>query len=143
VATPAASASLTSGAPLLQVQDLVVRFPGRRGTSVTVIDGVSFDLAPGETLSLVGESGSGKTTIGRAILGLGGSGPQVIEGFHGVPYDTMQDDPATATDEAHMFEPHYDRHVWLYRENPNGVFKPFNPAVSCAHHVMETASAAP
>jgi ABC-type glutathione transport system ATPase component len=70
VATPAASASLTSGAPLLQVQDLVVRFPGRRGTSVTVIDGVSFDLAPGETLSLVGESGSGKTTIGRAILGL-------------------------------------------------------------------------
>ncbi|HBX79619.1 MAG TPA: peptide ABC transporter ATP-binding protein [Propionibacteriaceae bacterium] len=70
MATPAAAASFTSGAPLLQVQDLVVRFPGRRGTSVTVIDGVSFDLAPGETLSLVGESGSGKTTIGRAILGL-------------------------------------------------------------------------
>jgi hypothetical protein len=63
--------------------------------------------------------------------------------FHGVPYDTMQDDPATATDEAHAFEPHFDRHVWLYRENPNGVFTPFNPAVSCAHHVMETAAAAP
>jgi peptide/nickel transport system ATP-binding protein len=57
--------------PLLQVKDLVVRFPGRRrGTSTTVIDGVSFDLAARETLSLVGESGSGKTTIGRAILGL-------------------------------------------------------------------------
>jgi ABC-type glutathione transport system ATPase component len=56
--------------PLLQVKDLVVRFPGRRGRATTVIDGVSFDLAPGETLSLVGESGSGKTTIGRAILGL-------------------------------------------------------------------------
>ena len=56
--------------PLLRVQDLVVRFSGRRGSSVTVIDGVSFDLAAGETLSLVGESGSGKTTIGRAILGL-------------------------------------------------------------------------
>ena len=33
-----------------------------------------------------------------------------------------------------MFAPHYDRHVWIYRENPNGVFTPFNPAVSCAHH---------
>lgn len=54
--------------------------------------------------------------------------------FHGVEYDTMQDDPATEVDEAHMFEPHYDRHVWLYRENPNGVFAQFNPAVSCAAH---------
>lgn len=54
--------------------------------------------------------------------------------FHGVAYDTMQDDPNTAVDEAHMFEPHYDRHVWIYRENPNGVFAPFNPAVSCEHH---------
>jgi hypothetical protein len=54
--------------------------------------------------------------------------------FHGVPYDTMQDDPSTATDEAHMFEPHFDRHVWLYRDNPNGIFTPFNPGVTCAHH---------
>jgi ABC-type glutathione transport system ATPase component len=56
--------------PILQVQDLVVTFPGRRGSSTTVIHEISFDLAAGETLSLVGESGSGKTTIGRAILGL-------------------------------------------------------------------------
>ena len=55
--------------------------------------------------------------------------------FHGVEYDTMQDDPATAVDEAHMFEPHYDRHVWLYRENPNGMFAQFNPNVSCEAHV--------
>jgi hypothetical protein len=54
--------------------------------------------------------------------------------FHGVPYDTMADDPATAADEAHLFAPHYDRHVWIYRDNPNGVFAPFNPAVTCAHH---------
>jgi hypothetical protein len=54
--------------------------------------------------------------------------------FHGVPYDTMIDDPATPADEAHLFEPHHDRHVWIYRENPNGVFTPFNPAVSCDHH---------
>ena len=37
--------------------------------------------------------------------------------FYGVPYDTMQDDLATTTDEAHNFTPHFDRHVWLYREN--------------------------
>ncbi len=54
--------------------------------------------------------------------------------FHGVPYDTMIDDPATQIDEAHMFEPHYDRHVWLYRDNPSGIFGQFNSAVSCAHH---------
>ena len=63
--TPAAAPE-----PLLAVKDLNVTFPGRRRTSTTVIHGVSFDLAAGETLSLVGESGSGKTTIGRAILGL-------------------------------------------------------------------------
>ena len=54
--------------------------------------------------------------------------------FHGVPYDSMVDNPATTTDEAHMFEPHFDRHVWVYRANPNGVFTPFNPAVTCANH---------
>jgi hypothetical protein len=54
--------------------------------------------------------------------------------FYGVKYDAMVDDPKTAVDEAHMFEPHFDRHVWIYRENPNGVFAPFNPAVTCEHH---------
>jgi hypothetical protein len=54
--------------------------------------------------------------------------------FHGIPYDTMADDPETVADDAHMFEPHFDRHVWIYRDNPNGVFVPFNPAVSCQHH---------
>ena len=60
--------------------------------------------------------------------------------FHGVEYDSMKDDPATAIDEAHMFEPHYDRHVWLYRDNPNGMFAQFNPNVGCAHHTAKMAS---
>jgi len=59
--------------------------------------------------------------------------------FHSVPYDLMVDDPTTAVDEAHMFERHYDRHVWLYRDNPNGVFAQFNPAVTCAHHASTSA----
>ena len=54
--------------------------------------------------------------------------------FHGVSYDLMEDNPATKVDEAHMFEPHYDRHVWLFRDNPNGVFAQYNPKVSCAAH---------
>ncbi len=54
--------------------------------------------------------------------------------FHGIAYDTMADDPATELDEAHNFAPHYDRHVWVHRENPNGVFAPFSPMASCAHH---------
>ena len=59
--------------------------------------------------------------------------------FHGVPYEHMADDPATPHDEAHHFEPHFDRHVWLFRDNPNGVFAPFNPNVSCAHARRQTA----
>ena len=51
--------------------------------------------------------------------------------FHGRPYERMADDPATSVDEAHMFEPHYDRHVWVFRDNPRGVFAPFNPNVIC------------
>lgn len=54
--------------------------------------------------------------------------------YRGVPYDRMEDDPSTSVDEAHMFEPHYDRHVWLYRDNPNGIYAQFNPSVSCSAH---------
>jgi hypothetical protein len=54
--------------------------------------------------------------------------------FQGVQYDLMRDDPNTALDEAHMFEPHYDLHVWLYRNNPRGTFAQFNPNATCAHH---------
>jgi hypothetical protein len=54
--------------------------------------------------------------------------------FHGILYDRMEDDPATEADEAHGFESHYDRHVWIYRDNSDGIFAPFNPNVSCKHH---------
>jgi hypothetical protein len=54
--------------------------------------------------------------------------------FHGVPYDSMLDNPDTPVDEAHMFEAHFDRHVWLFRDNPNGVFAQFNPTVTCSSH---------
>ena len=62
--------------PLLQVNDLKKHFPisgglfGRTKSKVHAVDGVSFEIARGETLSLVGESGCGKSTVGRAILRL-------------------------------------------------------------------------
>jgi oligopeptide transport system ATP-binding protein len=66
-----------SNQPLISVRDLKVHFPLpgrsflRRGSrSVRAVDGVTLDIAEGETLGLVGESGCGKTTLGRAILRL-------------------------------------------------------------------------
>jgi oligopeptide transport system ATP-binding protein len=70
------SPSQTSSSPLLSVRDLKTHFPVKRGIlqrtvgHVKAVDGVSFDLAPGETLGLVGESGCGKTTVGRTVLRL-------------------------------------------------------------------------
>lgn len=62
------------------------------------------------------------------------AGNKGLPTFHGVEYDHMFDDPKTKIDEAHNFEPHYDRHVWLYRPNANGMFAQFNPTVTCRFH---------
>lgn len=59
--------------------------------------------------------------------------------IHGRAWDYMADDPATPVDEAHGFEPHYDQHVWLYRDNPNGIYAQYNPNVTCRHHPQQSA----
>ncbi len=55
---------------LLDVDGLVKHFPARSGEVVHAVDGVSFSVAPGETLGVVGESGSGKSTVARLVLRL-------------------------------------------------------------------------
>lgn len=55
---------------LLKVENLVQHFPVSRTYTVKAVNGVSFNIYPGETYGLVGESGSGKTTIGRSIIRL-------------------------------------------------------------------------
>lgn len=66
----------TSGDALLQVRGLTKHFPIRRGLlqrqvgAVQAVDGLTFDVARGETLALVGESGCGKTTTGRMLTRL-------------------------------------------------------------------------
>ncbi len=68
---------LSAGEPILEVRDLVKHFPLRTGVlfkhtigQVRAVDGVSFDLAKGETLGVVGESGCGKSTLAQVLMRL-------------------------------------------------------------------------
>src|SRR5687767_4994475 len=76
---PVVQAPKAPARPLLEVRDLKVHFPlsggwggwlGEKPNYIRAVDGISFSIAPGETLGLVGESGCGKSTTARAIVNL-------------------------------------------------------------------------
>lgn len=63
------------------------------------------------------------------------AGHQAPPKFAGRTWDTMADNSRTAQDEAHMFEPHHDQHVYFKKlANPNDQLNPFSPNVTCKHH---------
>ncbi|GGO53991.1 peptide/nickel transport system ATP-binding protein [Roseovarius pacificus] len=85
---PLKPSDAAAGKPILSVRNLVTRFPVKGGAlrrtigQVHAVEGLNFDLYPGETLSFVGESGCGKSTTGRSLLFLNqpNSGEIVFDG---------------------------------------------------------------
>ncbi|MFJ8827086.1 dipeptide/oligopeptide/nickel ABC transporter permease/ATP-binding protein [Streptomyces sp. NPDC102467] len=67
---------LPTGPPVLSVRDLAIGFDGRHG-GVDIVDGIGFDVRPGEVLGLVGESGCGKSLTALTVMGLQPKGARV------------------------------------------------------------------
>jgi peptide/nickel transport system permease protein len=67
---------LPGGEPVLRVTDLAIGFPGRHD-DVDIVDGISFDVRPGEVLGLVGESGCGKSLTALTVMGLQPRGARI------------------------------------------------------------------
>ncbi len=116
--------------PLLRVKDLKVYFPFSRGSIfnpqrgfVRAVDGVSFDIALGETLGLVGESGCGKSTTARAIINLVPPTAGTVE-LQGVPIAGFSD--------AAML--HHRRIVQMVFQDP---FASLNPRMTVASIIGE------
>lgn len=81
--------------PLLHVENLRQYFPLSRHHVTKAVDGISFDIYPGETYGLVGESGSGKSTTGRAIIRLyKPTAGKVIFGGHEISGKMQAEDKA-------------------------------------------------
>jgi oligopeptide/dipeptide ABC transporter ATP-binding protein len=86
---------MSDGGPLLSIRDLAVRFATEDGP-LPAVDGVSFDLAPGEVVAIVGESGSGKSVTAQTIMGLTRSPNSTITGSVQLRGEELLDAPEPA-----------------------------------------------
>ncbi|MGV1003871.1 MAG: ABC transporter ATP-binding protein [Candidatus Nanopelagicales bacterium] len=80
---------------MLEVRDLSVRYEPKLGRPLTAVNGVSFDVEPGEFVGLIGESGSGKSTLGTAVLRMIQPPGKIVGGtvkYQGRDLVTMDDD---------------------------------------------------
>ncbi|MEV6161934.1 ABC transporter ATP-binding protein [Streptomyces sp. NPDC052052] len=110
---PAAEAA-TDASPLLSVRDLQVHFPVRTAVlrrhtgDVKAVDGVTFDIARGESFGLVGESGCGKSTTSRVVIGLErATGGKVLFEGKEVPVDGSSRGRTLARDIQIVFQDPY------------------------------------
>ncbi len=129
-------------APILSVCDLKVHFPVGGGLLrgprqvIRSVDGVSFDLIPGETLSLVGESGCGKTTTGRAIL-------RVVEATSGeIAYRSRDGQTVNVADLSGDALRRYRQDVRMIFQDPAASLNPRLPVSEIVGEAVRNAGAA-
>ncbi|MDB5879773.1 MAG: transporter ATP-binding protein [Variovorax sp.] len=120
--------STSDNKPVLSVRDLSVEFDTHRGT-VRVLDGVSFDIAPGEILGVVGESGAGKSMTGAAVIGLIDPPGRIASGsveLHGERIDTLRGEDMRRI---------RGRHIGSVFQDP---LTSLNPVYTIGRHLVET-----
>jgi len=114
--------------PTLRVRDLGVAFDTYRGT-VQVLDGVSFDIAPGEILGVVGESGAGKSMTGNAVIGLIDPPGRLSAGsveLRGERIDTLRGEDLRRI---------RGKHIGMVFQDP---LTSLNPVLTIGRHLVET-----
>jgi peptide/nickel transport system ATP-binding protein/oligopeptide transport system ATP-binding protein len=118
---------VNGGAPLLSVSDLRVGFVTEAGR-VQAVDGVSFELRPGEVLAIVGESGSGKSVTAQTIMGLTRSKNSRIEGSV-----KLDGEELTGADDAHLRQVRGERIGMIFQDPMTS----FNPVYKVGDQIVE------
>jgi oligopeptide/dipeptide ABC transporter ATP-binding protein len=116
-----------SAAPLLSVQGLRVGFATEEG-AIQAVDGVSFDLAPGEVVAIVGESGSGKSVTAQTIIGLTRANNARIEGSVKLGGEEL-----TSAGDAEMRELRGERIAMVFQDPMTS----FNPVYRLGDQIVE------